>query len=104
MLNTLLPALLFSWGFTLLLFRWLNRVEANWLRFALRAFIFSVTFLAGVIGSFVSFFLSLWALSGMPISEFVNATIGAGQLIMSWAGPGLFGAFIGAFIGQCRKW
>lgn len=57
MLNTMLPALLFSWGLTFLLFRWLNRVEANWLRFLIRIFIFSVAFLVGVIGSFVVFFL-----------------------------------------------
>lgn len=103
MLNTMLP-LLFSWGTTVLLFRWLQRVDSNWFRFLLRILMFFAAFLIGMIGSFSVFFLSLWAMSGLPWSEFLNAPIGVVEQITSWAGLGPSGALAGALIGQFRKW
>lgn len=104
MLNSMLPALLVSWGTTVLLFRWLQRVDSNWFRFLLRILIFFAAFLIGIIGSFSVFFLLLWAMSGLPLSEFLNAPSGAGQQITSWARLGPSGAILGALIGQFRKW
>ena len=65
---------------------------------------FFVAFLIGMIGSFSVFFLSLWAMSGMPFPEFLNAPTGAGQQITSWFRLGPSGALFGALIGQFRKW
>jgi len=104
LLNSLLPALIISWGAATLLFRWLQKAKSAWLRFLLRIAIFLLTFVVGLIGGFAVFFLSIWAMSGMSLSEFVNAPFGAGQQITSWARLGLSGAFVGALIGQFRKW
>lgn len=104
MLNTMLPAVLFSWGLTFLLFRWFQKTESASLRIFLRVGMFIMAFILGLVGSFAVFFLSLWAMSGMSLSEFLNAPIGAGQQIMSWVRFGLSGAFLGSIIGQFRKW
>jgi hypothetical protein len=104
MLNTFLPALIGAWLVGWLLVKLGRRINSKIGRVAAAVPMFAVAFISGAAIGMVSLFASLWAMSGLPLNEFMNTPVDAEATIESWARMAPLGALIGAGIAVFRRW